>query len=116
METQKFTTVKQIEKHVASVKKKVDAFKAKVPNVSVLSYNISDISVDLIYKIYDYIKVGKPSYYSSEKIEFRNDRLNLFAWSKFGMTVSFSTVKVKKECDCIDRKEFVEVVEEPATV
>ena len=103
-----FKTVRQIESYVAKIKLSADKLTAKYPELSCSTINIDDLDIDLLYKVQDYLnKDVKNTYYKShEKIEHKNDRLTLWVWGKFKMMTCLSSVKVVKDCDCVDRKEF----------
>lgn len=104
----KFKTVKQIERYVQNAKKQAAKLKLKFPEYSMSSMHFTELSLDLIYKIDDLINKGKEKKYysSSEKIEYKNDRLSIYVFSYFGMMCFFQSVEVIKDCDCIERKEF----------
>lgn len=108
----KFKTIKQIQRYVSNAKKQADKIRLKFPEYSSSSMHFSDLSLDLIYKIDDFLNKDKPkTYYSnSEKLEHKNDRLTIYAFSKFSIMCFFQSVEVIKDCDCVERKEFKEKV------
>lgn len=104
-----FKTVRQIESYVSKIKKDSQKLNLKYPELSGGSVHINNLDIDLLYKVYDYINKDKKTTYlysSNEKIEHKNDRLNLWVWSKFGIMTFLSSVLVVKDCECVDRKEF----------
>jgi len=106
----KFKTVKQIQRYVENAKKQSDKIKLKFPEYSSSSMHFTDLSLDLIYKIDDFVNKNrnKTYYSSSEKLEHKNERLSIYVFSKFSVMCFFQSVEVIKDCDCVEKKEFKE--------
>lgn len=104
----KFKTVKQLLSYVKKAKQKADKLKLKYPEYSFSSMSFNDLSLDLIYKLDDFVNGDKKnnSFSNPEKLEHKNNRLTLYAFSKFDLICSFYSIEVEKDCDCVERKEF----------
>lgn len=112
----KFKTVKQLLSYVKKAKEQADKLKLKYPEYSFSSMSFDNLSLDLIYKLDDFINGGKKNNYSSssEKLEYKNSKLSLYSFGKFACICSFYSIEVEKDCDCVERKEFKPKVKETA--